>query len=167
MDPKQPTLLNSLSAAKRAGASLLLLLYLFALTPVSAEFTALIGATDRSHHVTVEQTATGIQVVLRHGCAPRMMHQHGLVARALTLLAQQPAAGHPDHVIQFACGAGIQAKAASWTEFEPDALAASLLSAQGCFLEPPRFHTPRTFSHGPLFEAAPFLLGLRSTVLLI
>lgn len=167
MEPKRTTMLTSLSAARRTRASLLMLLYLLALTPVTAELTALIGATDRSHHVTVQQTDTGIQVVLQHDCLSRTMHQHGLVARALTLIAQRPAAGHPDHVIQFAYGIGVQANATILLALERGATLASVLSLHGSFTESSPFHTLRSVPSGLSVGAAPFLLSLRSTVLLI
>ncbi len=79
----------------------LALLYLLTATPVAPAITVLLAALDRSHQVAMQETANGLQVVLRHGCVNLASHRHGMVARALTLFAQQTTPSQSDHVIQF------------------------------------------------------------------
>ena len=90
---------------RRVVGSCLACLYILSAAPVAPAFIALLGSADRSHHMALQQTASGIQIVLRHDCANFFTHRHGAVARALTLLAQRPVAGQPDHVIQFGLSA--------------------------------------------------------------
>jgi len=89
-------------AWRRFVASFLLWVFLVATTPLAPMLTVLMGMVDRSHHVALQPTVNGLQVVLRHDCPGSSTHRHGLVARALTLLAQRPSGAQPDHVIQFA-----------------------------------------------------------------
>jgi len=82
--------------------SCMVLLYLLTATPLSPLLMMLLAMTDSSHHAVIGQTSSGTQVVLRHDCYHSPTHRHGIVARAITLVAQRPAEGNPDHVIQFA-----------------------------------------------------------------
>ena len=102
MNRNGPCLLRHVPALLKGGGVCLALLFLLTASPLAPVFTALLAAADSDHQVTIHQTAHGVQVVLRHDCLNSPTHRHGLVAQALTLLAQRPAAGHPDHDIQFA-----------------------------------------------------------------
>jgi hypothetical protein len=79
----------------------LLLLYLFTATPLAPVMFSLLAEADRSHHVAIQQTSQGLQVVLRHDRSGSASHRHGMVARALTVFAQRTAGAQSDHVIQF------------------------------------------------------------------
>jgi hypothetical protein len=79
----------------------LLLLYLFTATPLAPLLTVALAETDPNHRVTLRRGAGILQVVLRHDCPVPGAHHHGLIARALTALAQPASPAQPDHVIQF------------------------------------------------------------------
>jgi len=84
------------------GGGCLVLLYLLSVTPFTLALTALLATSDRSHHVAIQQTAIGLQLVLRHDCVNLGTHRHGMIARALTLFAQRTTtSSQSDHVIQF------------------------------------------------------------------
>jgi hypothetical protein len=95
---------RQLPASRRVTASGLLGLFLLIAMPLGPVLTVLLGMADRSHHVAIQRADGGIQVVLRHDCANSPTHRHGLVARALTLIARRPVQSQPDHVIQFLAG---------------------------------------------------------------
>ena len=145
----------------------LICLYVFSATPAAPAFVALLGSADRNHRVALQQTADGIQLVLRHECANSPTHRHGLVARALTLLAQRPVAGKPDHVIQFATSTtALQAATVATISPTSDATSVLVLSRdlvrdcgwlRGALLTAPR----------PPPEKNSLLLILDSTLLLI
>ena len=124
----------------------------------------LLGFLDRSHHVAVQQGASGLQVVLRHECFNSSTHRHGMVARALTLMSEQRSAGQPDHVIQFAGSANSE-----------QALALPLVTVTGSLVVPPSgFLTiaapliTEPMAHPrPPPGACRLLLDLRSTVILV
>src|SRR6185436_10784128 len=112
MERGMPLVPCALPALRRVGASCLVLLYLLAGTPLTLAVTTLLATSDRSHHVAVQATAEGIQLVLRHDCVNSPTHRHGIVARTLTLMAQRPVEGQPDHVIAFAASAASHQAAA-------------------------------------------------------
>jgi hypothetical protein len=78
-----------------------LVLYLAIYAPAGMGLAALVGSFDSNHQVQMRSVERGLALVLHHGrnCAE---HRHGVVARALTCLAQPASATDPDHVIQFA-----------------------------------------------------------------
>ena len=78
-----------------------LALYLAAYAPAGLGLAALVGSFDYNHQVQMRSGERGLALVLHHGrnCAG---HRHGVIARALTCLAQPASATDPDHVIQFA-----------------------------------------------------------------
>jgi hypothetical protein len=143
------------------------LVYLLSAMPLVPGLTALLATLDRSHHVAVQQTADGLQVVLRHDCVNAPAHRHGLVARALTLIAQRPAEGHPDHVIQFAASATSQ-PASTFTLAPATGEPASILFPPCEFLPCVARPAARTAVRPrPPPDASGSLLSVRSIVLLI
>ena len=142
-----------------------LVLYAGDFTSLGLGVAAVAGSLDRSHHVAVHGSGQALELVLQHGrnCAG---HHHGVVARALTLLARPASATDPDHVIQFN---------------PPDSYSrpAQLLAPALASLAPPdlallesSFPLPRENllssrpTHSPPAGGGP-LLYLRSTLLLI
>jgi hypothetical protein len=83
------------------GAAGVMLLYLATATPLAPAVTVLLAEADCSHHVAVERSASGLQVVLRHDCPSPPTHRHTLIARALTAFARPASPSQPDHVIRF------------------------------------------------------------------
>jgi len=84
------------------GGGCLALLYLLTVTPFTLALTALLAASDRNHHVAIQQTANRLQLVLRHDRMDLGTHRHGIVAHVLTLFAQRTTtSSQSDHVIQF------------------------------------------------------------------
>ena len=143
----------------------MLALYVGALSPVGLGLTALLGAVDPDHRVTMQTGAAGSRVGLHHGgnCAE---HQHGLVARALTLFAAPGRAGEPDHVLQFSAADSFsrqsQVIAPAPAQLESPALLAietPLWSQREAFLS----SVP---THPPPFAAGQWL-ALHSSPLLI
>lgn len=161
------TLLRYLPTLRRVGGSWLALLYLLTGTPLLPSVTTLLAMADRSHHVAVRQTTGGIQVVLHHDCVNSPLHHHGLAARALTLIAQRPAEGQADHVIQFSASAVSQQTSAPAIASPPDAPAAELISPCDLWSCPaPLTLVPAAHTRPPP-DPGGLLLSLRSTVLLI
>lgn len=163
-----PSLPRCLPTLRRVGGSWLMWLYLLTGTPLVPSVTTLLAMADRSHQVAVQQTGVGIRVVLRHRCVTCPAHRHGIIARALTLIAQRPAEGHPDHVIQFAASAVSQRAPA--LALTPAARApAPELFPPPCDLRPcPALLTSVLAAHPrPPPDAGGLLISLRSTVLLI
>lgn len=158
---------RALPALRRVGASCLMLLYLLAGTPLALAVTTLLAMADRSHHVAVQATAEGIQLVLLHDCVNSPTHRHGIVARTLTLMAQRPVEGHPDHVIDFAASPVSPLASAPAIAPAPDSSANQLLSL--CDLCPcPAPLAPLAAAHPrPPPDANGLDLTLRSTVLLL
>jgi hypothetical protein len=76
-------------------------LYMGAFTSFGPLFAALVGGMDVDHHVQLAADADGVRVVLHHGEACLHGHHHGLVAQALTLMAEPPSQSDPDHILQF------------------------------------------------------------------
>ena len=148
------------------SGSCLLLLYLVTATPLAPVAIALLAGMDRSHHVALRQTTQGRQVVLRHDCPTSPSPRHGMLARALTVFAQEAAAPQSDHVIQV--GAMDTAQQAPALEIEPASNSDPDASIEG----DSELHAP-----GMTFEIAAFprpppvpsglLLTIRSTVFLI
>lgn len=85
----------------RLCAISLALLYLVTATPLLPALTALLALSERSHLVTLQPTAHGIEVVLRHDGRHSPSHRHGLITRSLAVFAQRTIAPQTDHVIQF------------------------------------------------------------------
>jgi len=142
-----------------------LLLYAGAVSPLGLEVAVLIGAFDRTHHVSLCAGARGVQLVLHHD-GNSATHKHGTVARVLTCFAQPASAVDPDHVIQFTTSDNIRQTA-------------QLAAPRPAIFEQPDFAPVGTgFCEA---EKVPFSLGsfhpppkahaqlrcLRSTVLLI
>ena len=77
-----------------------LLLYVGAFSPLGMGVTALLGTIDPDHHARFQPGSGGMRLVLHHegNCSG---HQHGVVARALTIFAQPVSNTDPDHVLQF------------------------------------------------------------------
>ena len=162
-----PSIPRVLPALRRVGASCLMVLYLLAGTPLTLAVTTLLATADRSHHVAVQPTAEGIQLVLRHDCVNSSTHRHGIVARTLTLIAQGPVEGQPDHVIEFAASAVLHQAAAPAIAPAPDSSATGLSSpCELCPCPAPLTSVPATHPRPPA-DASARLLSLRSTVLLI
>ena len=77
-----------------------MLLYVGGFSPLGLGGAFLLGALDADHQVVLRTGAENVRVVLHHrgNCA---QHQHGPVARALTIFAQPTSPTDPDHVLQF------------------------------------------------------------------
>jgi hypothetical protein len=152
---------------RRLGANCLLLLYVAAATPLAPGLTALLAATDTSHHVTIEQTMRGFRVVLRHQCANSPSHRHGMAARVLTLFAQRTTPAEPDHIIPFAIT--DTARETPTLNVEPESRATFLdpsPAAQAWHLRAPSIPIAADFSRPPP-AASGLILAVRSTVLLV
>ncbi len=161
------TFLRHLPVWRRVGGLGLLSAFLFNATPLPAAVTALVALADKTHHAAVQQTARGVQVVLRHDCFISPVHRHGLVAQALTLIAQKPTKAQPDHLIQFAFG--DQSARTTPLAFLPLAPPAAPAFFAPCDPLPASFD----LKSGPQVQSGPppppggWLLSLRCTVLLI
>jgi hypothetical protein len=149
------------------GGGGLLLLYLFTATPLAPVVFSLFAGLDRSHHVAIQRTSIGLQVLLRHGCADLSSHRHGMLARALTVFAQRAAAPQSDHVIQFGSTDTVQQTPAFKIE-----RALNLPDSQGISPNDSAFSLgDQTFVAAAAPRPPPANIGLilllRSTVLLI
>ena len=167
MHRERPTILRHLPTLRLVGGSFLVLLGLVTATPLAPALTALLALADRSHPVAVQQTARGIQVVLRHNFFNSPTHRHGMVARALTMIAERPVGSQPDHVIQFAASATSEQASALAIEPAPGAPAPGLFPSYD-FLTCPARPTAVPAAHPrPPPGTSGLLLSLRSTVLVI
>lgn len=167
MQHNRPTPLRRPQSWRLPGGSCLLLLYLAAATPLAPALTALLAATDRDHHVAIQQTEHGLQVVLRHECSNLPSHQHGMVARVLTLFAQRTTPAQPDHVIQFGATDTVRETSSIATEPESCSVAFDAFPASQA---PPRVSRLNRFSAAfprPPPAANALLLTVRSTVLIV
>ena len=165
MQRTRKTLSNLIPILPHVVGSFLLCVYVATATPILPVLTALLGSTDRSHHVALQQTAQGVQVVLRHECANLLAHRHGVVARALTLLAQRSTTG-ADHVIQFTSTAISEQTPVFTVTSASDSAAPDILS--------PSNFSPYSTGIAALASAYPrppdkgsSLLSICSTILLI
>lgn len=145
----------------------LALFYLLTSTPLPLALTALLASSDRSHHVGIQPTANGLQLVLRHDWVTLGTHRHGVIARALTLFAQRASSPPSDHVIQF--GAVDTLRQASERTIAPAPQLQLLPALVPC---EPGLRAPRlTFSPGSRPRPPPvisgLLLSLRSIALVI
>ncbi len=144
----------------------LLLAYLLA-TPLAPALTALLASMDRSHHIAIQQTAHGIQVVLRHDCLNSPAHRHGLAARVLTFFAQRTTPAQPDHVLQFTLLDAVQESSKAAVEADS---CASVIEAFPLLEVSTRSFLLKLISivfSRPSPAVSGSLLGLRSTVLLL
>lgn len=137
-------------------------LYLLVTTPLAPALTALLALADRSHHVAIQQTTEGVTVLLRHECANSPIHRHGIVARALTLIAQRTSQGQPDHVIQFSASAITVLVSIAPTTIEPASEAPASCDLLICASPAVSPKIPRSPP-----DTSSSLLSTRSTVLLI
>jgi len=157
--PRQPRL-----AAFR-GENWLLLLYLLTATPLAPLMVTLFAELDRDHQVELEQTAEGIQVALRHHHSS-LPHQHGWVARTVTLFAQPTSSAHPDHFIQFGrVNASPRVAAPDVDTFESRGL--RVAHAFDSSIVGPRLISFRATDVWRRPGVGELLLSLRSTILLI
>lgn len=142
-----------------------LLLYLGAFSPLGVGGAGLLGLFDPDHEVVMQAGRDTMRVVLHHrgNCPP---HQHGTVARTLTLFTQPASATDPDHVLQFGATISLLKKSETLAPFTPvggetiasGAKTASPFAAVTC---------PLPLSAHPPPEISARLLCLRSTVLLV
>jgi len=142
-----------------------LLLYAGAFSPIGMGVVALFGTIDPDHHAILQPGNNGMRLVLRHvgNCSG---HQHGTVARALTMFAQPASRTDPDHVLQFSSATGFphdsQLVVSAASQLEPIAVRFAE-SFSFIAVQPVQFRLsphPPPGDHGRL-------LSLRSTVLLI
>ena len=145
-----------------------MLLYLLSVTPFTLALTALLATSDRSHHVAIQHTAIGLQLLLRHDWVNLGTHRHGMIARALTLFAQRTTtSSKSDHVIQFGGVDTMQQPS------EPIIAPAPDLQLLAAFVPcDPVLRAPEmTFSLENLPRPPPvtsrLLLSLRSTVIVV
>ena len=150
----------------RAGCCLLLLFVLTS-TPLAPVFTGFLGALDPNHHVLIQQTPHGLQVVLRHDCFNLPAHHHGLIARALTAFAPPPTARNPDHVIQFGVTESVQRTPVMAATTANQAQVVNGFPVSVAWLAAPRLASlPTAFPRPPPFESE-LALTLCSTVLIL
>ena len=136
-------------------------------TPLVPGLTTLLAMADRNHHVAVQLAAEGIQLVLCRDCVNSPSHRHGIIAQALALIAERPAEGHPDHVIQFAASSVSQRASAPAIAPAPDSPAPEFFppfDLRPCAA--PLTSVPAAHPRPPP-DASGLLSSLRSTVLLI
>src|SRR5262245_9459095 len=126
MHLERTTLPRHLGIVRLAGGICLLCLFLFSTTPMAPGLTVLLALADRSHHLTVHQSTRGIQVVLQHDCPNSPTHRHGLVARALVMIAERPSGSREDHVVQFAANSTLGKTPALAIAVAPGSLAAEV-----------------------------------------
>lgn len=79
-----------------------MLVYLLATLPVASAVATLVALADRSHRVEVRSDAGSVTLVLHHEGWSSAQHLHGVMVKAITLLALQPVPAHPDHILAFA-----------------------------------------------------------------
>lgn len=167
MQTVRPTVPCARQTSSLVGGCCLLFLYFVAATPLAPVLITLMAGLDRSHHVAIQQTTQGLQVILRHGCRNSPSHHHGMVARALTVFAQRTTAQQSDHVIQF--GALDIAQQAPALEIGP---ASNLPDPDGNVAGYSVFHAAAVtlqVAASPRSPPVPtgLLFAVRSTVLLI
>jgi len=163
----RPTVPRNRQSPGLVGVSCLLLLYLVTATSLAPVAVTLLAGTDRSHHVAIQQTSKGLQVVLRHGCVDPAAHRHGLLAQALTAFAQRAASPQSDHVIQFASTDVLQQTSALVIESACDSPATNEEGAAILLFQPSDSTFGCVAFPRPPPVASELLLTVRSTVLLI
>ncbi|TAL01941.1 MAG: hypothetical protein EPO07_07910 [Verrucomicrobia bacterium] len=140
-------------------------LYVAACSPVGLGLAALAGSLDSRHQIFLGAGECGGRLVLHHGngCA---QHQHGLIARALTLFAQPASPSEPDHILQFSSSDNFKSQAETSAP-QPNPGELPFGGGLGAFLA----HAPEAFVLGVAVHPPPDVsgaqLGLRTTVLLI
>lgn len=142
-----------------------LLLYLAAFSPLGIGFATALGSLDRDHRVNLLAGDAGLRLVLRHqtACQP---HQHGLVARTLTVFARPVSPDQPDHVLQFGAAENFTGSAPIQCLFDstgspmPAVTTGMMVSIQSLL------PLVSSANHPPPGDAS-VLRCLRSTVLLI
>src|SRR5262245_39020601 len=144
----------------------LLCLFLFSTTPIAPGLTALLGLADRSHHLAVHQSTRGIQVVLQHDCPNSPTHRHGLVARALVMIAERPSGSRADHVIEFSASSTPEKASALTIAVAPGSVTAEVFPVFDLSPFSVRSAVVRTQPPHPP-DANGFLQSVRATVLLI
>jgi hypothetical protein len=149
------------------AVSCLLLLYLATATPIAPLAVALLARLERGHQVALQHTAQGLRVVLRHGCLDSPAHRHGLVAQALTALAQRTASPQSDHIIQFASADVVQQTPAVSMESASDSPATNEEGAADLLFHASDLTFGCVAFPRPPPVASELLLTIRSTVLLI
>jgi hypothetical protein len=152
---------------RRFAAASLLGLFLATVTPLAPLLTAGLGLADRTHHVSIRQSEGATQVVLHHGRPDSPAHHHAIVARALMLIAEPPATGQPDHIIQFNAGATLERSAA----FALGSMPKHSTPAFWLRFDPLRWSTGGMVGRATLSHSPPYASGalwqLRSTLLLL
>lgn len=143
----------------------MLLLYLGAFSPLGVGGAGLLGLFDSDHEVVLQAGMDKMRVVLHHrgNCLP---HQHGPLARTLTLFAQPASATDADHVLQFGATLSLLKKSvplAPFTQAGEETPTAGPKTA-GPFAPAMCRLTPST--HPPP-DICARLVCLRSTVLLV
>lgn len=143
----------------------LLSLYLGAFSPLGVGGAGLLGLFDSDHEVVLQAGMDKMRVVLHHrgNCPP---HQHGTVARALTIFAQPAGATDPDHVLQFGATISLLKKSEQLAPFTQvgDETTITGDKTAGTFAPAPCRLMP---SAHPPPDISVRLLCLRSTVLLV
>lgn len=167
MQNTRPTVPRKRRCPGLVGVSFLLLIYLVSATSLAPVTVALLAGMDRSHHVAIQQTPSGVQVVLHHGCGDSAAHRHGLLARALTAFAQRAASPQSDHVIQFASTGVVQQTSALAIESACDSPAANEAGAANLLFHSSDLTFGCVAFPRPPPVASELLLTVRSTVLLI
>jgi hypothetical protein len=163
----RPTVPRTRRIAGLGGVNCLLLLYLITATPLAPVAVALLAEMDRSHEVTLQNTAQGLQIVLKHGCLKSLAHRHGMVAQALTFFAQRPSTLQSDHVIQFSFTDVGQRTLALAIESTCDSPVLNEDGAADFLFHPPDVTFGDAAYPRPPPAASELLLTVRSTVLLI
>lgn len=142
-----------------------LLIYLGAFSPLGVGGAGLLGLFDSDHEVVLQAGMDKMRVVLHHrgDCPP---HQHGPLARTLTLFAQPASATDPDHVLQFGATLSLLKKSEPVAPFTPGGEETITTGAKTA-----RLFALATYHLTPSVHPPPDipvrLLCLRSTVLLV
>lgn len=142
------------------------MLYLLTFTPFTLALSALLAASDRSHQAAIQQTANGLQLVLRHDCVNLETHRHGVIARALTLFAQRTTSPPSDHVIQFGADTLQQTSERIIAPAPKLQLLAAFVPCDRVLRAPKPTYSPVSLPRPPPVTSG-LLLSLRSTALVI
>lgn len=167
MNWDSPNSLHRLPLLRRLVGSCLVWLYLLTVTPAGPGLAALLAMADRSHHVTFEPTAARIRVVLSHQGCQAATDRHGMVARTLTLIAQQPVSGETDHIIQFSVTTSAEASSTLIMTLALASAVSACSSAGNLKFQAFRLTAAPTGKSRPPPYLHPSWLSIRSTVLLI
>ena len=85
---------------RRTAVWCLVLFYLCVSSPFSVPVTVALGALDRGHQVLLGAGREGAPLVVLHHARSCPEHQHGILARTLTVFAKKHSTADADHVLE-------------------------------------------------------------------